>query len=137
MASFFFEFVLIARETRTVTFSMYGADGSTPQVAAATDQVRFKVWQTNDESPTLDLGDTATANGSSAKITDLGVDGSDPAVATVKFAQGDTENLAAGVYNAELGFIDDSTADPSDAYTTVARGRIRVIGSATGDRGLA
>jgi hypothetical protein len=133
----FFELTLVQESTRTYTFDMYEADCSTQHVAAATDQVRFKLWQTNGAAPDLDLSNVANANGSRAYISDAGQAGISPAVATVKSAQDDTLTLTAGLYNAELGFINDSATSPADAYTVVARGTVRVIGSATWERGLA
>ena len=137
MARHEFQFAVEARETRVIDFSLYEEDGTTQFGAAATDQVRFKLWQTNDAIPNPDLGDTANSQGSSAKITNVGQQGVTPAVATVTLAQDDTAALPPGWYHATLGFIDDSATSPADAYSVVARGRIQILGSATGDRGKA
>lgn len=129
-ASSTFAFNIVARSTRSVVFSLYEDDGTTAIVAQVTDQARFKLWLTDDDTPTLDLSKTATANGSSCTITT-----SSPCAVTVKFAQGDTA-ISAGRYKAELGFVDDSETVPADAYTAVATGYVTVVGSATGDRDL-
>jgi len=84
------------------------------------------------------FSDVASANNSYAQITTAGVAGVTPAVATVRLAQGDTAELTSDKrYEAELGFVDNSESAPADAYTVVAYGFVRVIGTATGDRGLA
>jgi len=128
---------IVARSTATITFDIYEDDGTTEWGVAATDQVRFKVWSTDDAAPDLDISKTESANGSVIKITTDGVSGTTAAVATLVLAQDDTATLVGGKrYKCELGYVDDSATSPADAYSIIADGYIRVKGSATGDRRL-
>ena len=121
-----------AGATTTVTFSMYGDDGTTQWAVAAGDDVQFKIWDTDYSDLELDVTSTATANGSVISITENGVTGVTAAVATLVLAQDDVDALTSGRrYNCELGYIDDSIVAPADQYSVVAEGYIYIQSTAT------
>ena len=93
---------LVAGRTEDLDWTIFGPDKRTPLVLEATDVVRFKLSATAGGDPLLDLrSGEATAAGSTVTITDL-----DPATGTVRLAQGDTAELAAGTYWGELILVD-------------------------------
>jgi hypothetical protein len=124
------------RATTVITFDLY-TDENVKWAAASDDQVRFKIWDTDDAAPALDVSETMSDNGSQITITTNGTYNTTAAVATLFLAQDDTATLTGGKrYKCELGLVDNSATQPADAYSVIASGICRVKGSATGDRDL-
>lgn len=124
-----------ARTTRRWIFALYEAD-ETEFGLASDDECRFKIWQTSDATPDLDLSATATDNGSVIEVLSTGTQGSSAATVRLTLAQDDVASLS-GRYNAELAWVNNSQTFPADAYYPVCRGLVIVQPSPTGDRGLA
>lgn len=120
------------KRTGDYQFSLYQSDGTTAGQLSAGDVVRFKLYDTNTLALLLDLDSVAaTSNGSVVTIDGLG-DATTPATATVRFAQDDM-TMPTGIYEGELGYVDDSETAPVDAFKCIARIEIEVVGSAAGD----
>jgi hypothetical protein len=117
------------------SFKIREADKQTKIQLAADDVVRFKVWDTHDAAPDLDIDSVgALAGGSIVTIDELGNGTTTDAQVTVLFDQDDVDDLAAGNYYCELAIVDNSD---DDRYIPVFRGLVVVEESPTGDRGLA
>jgi len=123
-----------------------GAEDYTPDSAEAlalsvelqgADNVRMKIGDLDTSTtPTLDIEVDATASGSKTTIIDEGEDGVSPAVVRVRFAQGDTAGLTAGVYDYMLVLVDDSETGPADAAKVIQRGKVKVISALQGTKTL-
>ena len=122
-----FEILSHAGRTRVFQVSLYEADGSTAVVLGSGDVVRCKIGR-GAATPDLDLDSVADASGGSG----VTVDTLDPGVVTVRLAQSDTTDLL-GVYDVEIGIVDDSETDPADAFKTCAKGVLHVLPGMGGD----
>lgn len=127
-------------------FKLYKSDRS-PLEIADDDVVRFKLSDDADsEDPTLEISSAAaTGNGSVITIESVGdEDAGTPAEVLVRFAQDDTDGLAANDdgtirredYFGELLLVDNSETDPADACKRIAYGPVTVLPAAGGDVGL-
>jgi hypothetical protein len=122
---------LFVRRTTKYTFDLYNEDGS-QLVIAADDNVRAKVWATDDATPDIeaDIGST----NSEVEVVTLGVPSTTPAQVTVTFHQTDTADLDPAVsYRFELFLVDHSD---SDRAKVLCRAEVVVNGSAAGDMGV-
>lgn len=122
---------LFVRRTTKYTFDLYNEDGSA-LVIAADDNVRAKVWSTDDATPDIeaDIGSSP----SEVEVVTLGTPGSTPAQVTVTFHQTDTADLDPAVsYKFELFLVDNSD---DDLAKPLCRADVVVAGTATGDAGL-
>lgn len=124
-----FEVLTDAGRTVDFTVPLYEADGTTAVVLSSGDVVRCKVGRAG--TATLDIDSVAaTANGSLVTIDTLS-----PASVTIRFAQGDTSSLR-GVYDVEVGMVDDSETAPADAFKPAEQGSLAVRYTMDGDVGL-
>lgn len=120
-----FQLIVGQNRTKEWTASIFEQDGVTPAVLVSGDYVRFKVSM-GTGLPLLDLvSGTVTPNGSTIIVESLS-----PASVQVKIAQGDTEDWAASVYDAELGIVD---AVDSNYFKTAMIGTVVVVATAGGN----
>jgi hypothetical protein len=128
--------------TVDVRLRLYTGDKVPKPIAlAAGDVLRFKLSEeAGDDEPLLDLSSAAaTENESGLTITALGVNNVTPADVLVRFAQGDTAELAAYVglvLHGELCLVDDSETAPADAIKRIAHGPVLIVPASGGDVGL-
>jgi hypothetical protein len=123
-----FQLIVGQNRTKEWTASIFEQDGVTPAVLVSGDYVRFKVSM-GTGLPLLDLvSGTVTSHGSTVVIESLF-----PASVQVKIAQGDTEDWAASVYDAELGIVD---AVDSNYFKTAMIGTVVVVATAGGNIGV-
>lgn len=118
------------RRSTEITFDCYDADGSALVVDVA-DNVRFKLWSTDDASPLVD----ADIGGATSEviIDDYGTVGTTPARVRVIIDEADTASLSASTaYKFELILVDNSD---SDRNKTICRGDATAYGTATGSTG--
>ncbi|MGE3314009.1 MAG: hypothetical protein AB7O26_02755 [Planctomycetaceae bacterium] len=127
-----FEIAFARNRTVDKIVRIFEPDGITPVVLAAADAVRFKLYRRNGAAPLADITSSApTENGSRIIIDDL-----DPATVTLRLAQGDTEPIEPGIYDAEICVVDDSETAPADAIKQAEHGVVHILGTAGGDLGL-
>ena len=125
------EIEAIAGRTVDYDAAIYEGDGRTALNIAADDKVRFKLADTENGTPTLDIvSGTPTANGSTVTIS-----GTTPGTCTVRLAQGDTSTLSGTKYW-ELILIDNSETSPADAAKTICYGTMVFKPSMGGSIGL-
>ncbi len=125
-------FEISRRRTDDWQFTIYEIDAATGITLSATDEVRFKLFET-DGTVALDIDSIgATANGSIVTISDLGP----PAVVIVRFGQDDSAALALVDHCGELLVVDDSETNPANAIKLAAYGLVKVLKSGSGDVGL-
>jgi hypothetical protein len=118
------ELEAVAGRTVDYEWAAYEGDGRTAVAIDASDQLRFKLSATEDDStPSLDLTKTANGNGSVVTVTTVGSAGVTPASGTVRLAQADTA-LLSGRYYWELNLVDNSETAPADAIKPICRGTI-------------
>ena len=121
---------IVQGRTRDWTLDLYQADGVTPLVIDALDNVRAKLWATDGAAPAIDA-ESLTPADSYVEIVTNGVVNTTPAKVRIHWHQTDTVGLTAGsVYKFELLLIDQS--DGSKAKT-ICMGTCLVRGAATGD----
>lgn len=120
--------LVTAYRNRTIDLllSLYESDGSTPFVLAANDNVRVKIGRGTD-SPLIEVDRDASPAGSKTTFAA----GSNSV--TLRIAQGDTANLAAGSYDLEVLVIDDSESSPPDAAKHVQYGVFSLLPTMGGD----
>ena len=122
-------FALTVYKNRTMDFSgtVKDADG-TAVTLAADDVLRFKIGKRGTTS--LEIDNVATANGSVISIDT-------PASGTydLRIAQGDTEDLVSGAYEAELAVVDVSDTAPDDPIKHVEHGSVVLVGTLDGETG--
>lgn len=122
-----FQLIVGQNRTKEWTATIFEQDGVTPAVLVSGDYVRFKVSM-GTGLPLLDLvSGTVTPNGSTISVESLS-----PASVQVKIAQGDTEDWATSVYDAELGIVD---AVDSNYFKTAMIGTVVVVATAGGNIG--
>ena len=130
-----FYYVIEKNRTVDVVHLLYEDDGSTSVTLAADDVVRFKMGRRDGAQPSLDLDSAGdTSNGSGVTVDELGT--SPTAQATIRFAQGDTSGLVAGVYEAEISVVDNSETSPTDAIKSFEFGTVAVLETLGGSVGL-
>lgn len=124
-------FLIIAHENRTeqFTISIKDPDGGYV-VLESTDVVRVKIHRSG--TTVLDLDNSATDDGSSVTISNVGDGSSVHAQATLRLRQGDLDGMK-GMYDMEISVVDDSDSDYIKAVET---GSIEIISSPDGDIGL-
>ena len=128
-------FEIVAHAGRTEDFTVTIKTPAEDYVQlAVTDIVRFKASR-GEETPLLDLDQTATANGSVVTVDERGDGSATHCSVRVRLAQGDTSGLL-GSYEAEVAVVDDSETAPADAIKTAEKGVVHFIGSGAGDVGL-
>jgi len=129
-------FEIVAEAGRTVDFTvtLKTASGGYLQLQAS-DVVRCKIGR-GASTPDLDLDSVAaTADGSVVTVEELGDGSATHASATVRLAQGDTDDLF-GPYEAEVTVVDSSETDPADAIKTCEQGCVHFMRTMNGDVGL-
>ena len=113
---------------------LYDADGETPLVITALDNVRFKVWATDGTTPAIECQSLVPGSGSYVAVTTIGSAGVTPARIVIHLLQADTTTLTVGTqYYGEVILIDQS--DGSKAKP-LGRFPIRVVGTAAGSVAL-
>ena len=122
---------ITARKNRTQDFTvtLFEADGETAVVLAATDEVRFKAYKRDGDTPILDIDSIAALSGGSV----LTIDTLNPASVTLRIAQGDIDDVTLGTYRFDIGVVDDSD---SDLLKHAESGILRILESGGGDIGL-
>ena len=124
---------IVQGRTRDWTIDLYQADGVTPLVISALDNVRAKLWATDGASPAIEA-ESLTPGTSFVTVNSVGVVNTTPARVTIRWDNTDTAGLTAGsVYKWELLLVDQS--DGSEPKT-ICMGTCLVRGAATGDVGL-
>lgn len=121
-----FEIIAKANRTGDYTISLYESDGTTAIVLADTDAVRIKISRAG--TVALDIestNDTANSSG-------ITIDTTDPAVCTLRLAQGDLSGMQSA-YDVEVLVVDDSETAPADAIKEAETGVLHVIPTAGGD----
>lgn len=120
---------LSKRRTSALTLDLYTSDGQ-PLPIQSGDQIRAKVWATDEASPDIEISKDTT----DSKITVVTVGSSGtPAQITVLFHQTDTADLTAGTqYYFELFLVD---ASDSNLAKPICRADVQVLGVATGSIG--
>jgi hypothetical protein len=114
--------------SKEFNFDVYSGENSALPIGAG-DIARFKISETQNGAPDLDIDSVAaTANGSLCTITQYTA----PGQVQVKFDQADVAALTEDDYYAELNIVDVSD---SNRIKTVGRGCIRILGSQSGDIG--
>lgn len=127
-----FEFRLTRNRTTDISITLYESNGSTSITLAASDEVRFKMYRRDADTPDLDLDSAAdSGNDSGIDIDNLGP--SPAASVTVRFAQADLTGLNPGVYKAEVTVVDDSETAPVNAIKHVESGVIYLQEAPGGD----
>jgi len=112
---------------------LYQADGVTPLVISALDNVRAKLWITDGASPAIEA-ESLTPGTSFVTVNSVGVVNTTPARVTIRWDNTDTAGLTAGnVYKWELLLVDQS--DGSEPKT-ICMGTALIRGAATGDVSL-
>lgn len=124
---------LVQGRTRDWTLDLYQADGVTPLVISALDNVRAKLWLTDAASPAIEA-ESLTPGTSFVTVDSVGVVNTTPARITIRWDNSETANLTAGtLYKWELLLVDQS--DGSEPKT-ICMGTVLVRGAATGDVSL-
>lgn len=121
---------LSVRRSTEVTFDCYDADGSAMVIDVA-DNVRFKVWATDDATPAVD----ADIGGATSEVIvdDYGTINTTPARVRVIIDEAETTNLStSSTYRFELILVDNSDGDRNK---TICRGDVTLYGTATGTVG--
>lgn len=130
-STFIEPFTLFVRRSSSMSFGCYNEAGEALELAVD-DQVRFKIWSTDDELPDIEASTDTTD--SKVIVDDNGVAGETPAEVTCIFHEDDTADLDSSLdYYFELFYVDHSDGDKPKV---LARGDVRVMGTATGDTGL-
>ena len=123
------DITLTKRRTTLLRLELYDESGDALPIAAD-DELRAKVWATDDATPDIDA-DTGTTD-SKVIVNSLGSSGV-PADVTVRFHEDDTATLTAGTaYTFELHLVDHSD---SDLAKPVCRANVTVLGTPTGNSG--
>lgn len=118
-------FNLFFGRNTSVTFDLYGPDGTTPLVIEAADALEARLWLTDGAAAALVV--TKATTPSVITVTTNGVPGTTPARVVVEFAETDTDGLTADArYKFELSIKDDSD---SDQHKVLCRGEAVVKGS--------
>lgn len=120
---------------RTIDLSdaLYLSDGTTGVAAEASDIIRFKVYRRDGATPLLDIDNSASAAGSVTTITSLTA----PAQYNIHLAQGDTDDVEPGVYDAEVALVDDSETAPANGIKHLSKGCLTIRPGPGGDVGQA
>lgn len=128
--------VCSAGRTEEYEWSLYKADGKTPEGIAADDVVRFKLATTVGGDPFLDLTNNgANGNGSRVFVDNVGQSGVTPASGRVRIGQLDSKGRTGKAFF-ELNLVDNSEVEPADAIKPICRGFLVFWGSQGGNVGL-
>lgn len=116
-------FTAYRRRNFQVWITINGADGN-PVSVPSNDAIRCKIGRSG-EAPLLDIDNkAATANGSVL---------SDGNPTRLIIRPGDLNDISPGIYDLEIGFVDDSD---SDAFKHAEKGTFVLVETQLGDTGL-
>ena len=117
-----FSETLVAGRTRNFTGTLVDANGDEIAITAGSN-VRFKMFRRVGTVPVLDLGGTATPNGSIVTFTSSSGD------YAVRIDQGDSSGISPGPYSVEVSLVDHGD---SDKIKHAQFGVITVLGAPAG-----
>jgi len=124
-----FEVFVIRGRTSYDVITLYEADDNGLTLNSG-DVVRFKAWRRNAATPDLDIDSAAALSGGSVVQVNQTASA---AVVTLLVAQGDTEGLGVGAYDAEVSVVDSGD---SNRIKVAEQGILHVLDSGGGDLGL-